>query len=106
MKQHGGTYRLSCWVKKIREGQASYDVTYMWNLKEILQMNTLTKQKLTDLENKPMLLAGRVRGGTVREFGMDMCTLLHLKWIIKKKKIIDKDLLHSTRHSAQYYVTT
>ena len=36
----------------------------------------------------------------VREFGMDVYTLLYLKWIT------NKDLLYSTGHSAQYYVTT
>ena len=33
-----------------------------------------------------------------REFGMDMYTLLYLKWII------NKNLLYSTWSSAQYYV--
>ena len=36
--------------------------------------------------------------GTVREFGMDMNTLLHLKGIT------NKDLLYSTGNSAQCYV--
>jgi len=34
----------------------------------------------------------------VREFGMDMYTLLYLKWIT------NKDVLYSTRNSAQRYV--
>ena len=34
----------------------------------------------------------------VREFGMDMCTLLYLKWITKK------ELLSSAESSAQCYV--
>ena len=38
--------------------------------------------------------------GIVREFGIDMYTLLYLKWIT------NKDLLYSTGNSAQYYVTT
>ena len=38
------------------------------------------------------------REGIVREFGMDMYTLLYLKWIT------DKDLLYSTENSAQCYV--
>ena len=37
--------------------------------------------------------------GIVREFGIDMYTLLYLGWIIKK------DSLYSTGNSAQYYVT-
>ena len=36
--------------------------------------------------------------GRIREFGMDMYTLLYLKWIISK------DLLYSTRNSSQCYV--
>ena len=39
-------------------------------------------------------------GGLVREFGIDAYTLLYLKWIT------NKDLLHITGNSAQYYVTT
>ena len=38
--------------------------------------------------------------GIVREFGIDMYTLLYLKWIT------NKDLLYSTGNSAQYSVTT
>ena len=37
--------------------------------------------------------------GLVKEFGMDLCTLLYLKWIT------NKDPLYSTGHSAQCYVT-
>ena len=36
--------------------------------------------------------------GLVREFGLDMYTLLYLKWKISK------DLLYSTENSAQYHV--
>ena len=39
-------------------------------------------------------------GGIVREFGIDVYTLLYSKWIT------NKDLLYSTGSSAQYYVTT
>ena len=39
-----------------------------------------------------------VQGGIVREFGMDMYTLLYLKWIT------NKDLLCSTWNSAQCHV--
>ena len=45
------------------------------------------------------LLGGREwREGIVREFGMDMYTLLYLKWIA------NKDLLYSTGNSAQCHV--
>ena len=46
------------------------------------------------------LPGGKDGGGRDREFGMDMYTLLYLKWIT------NKDLLCSTGNSAQYYVTT
>ena len=35
------------WSKSDRERQISYDITYMWNLKEMIQMNLFTKQKQT-----------------------------------------------------------
>ena len=38
--------------------------------------------------------------GIVREFGIDMYTLLYIKWIT------NMDLLYSTGNAAQYYVTT
>ena len=40
----------------------------------------------------------RCREGIVKEFGMDVYTLLYLKWITSK------DLLYSTWNSAQCYV--
>ena len=45
------------------------------------------------------MVAGRkdVGEGTVKEFGMDMYTLLYLK------RITNKDLLYSTWNSAQHY---
>ena len=33
------------WSKSDRERQISYDITYMWNLKKMIQMNLFTKQK-------------------------------------------------------------
>ena len=38
--------------------------------------------------------------GVVRNLGMDVYTLLYLKWVT------NKDLLNSTGNSAQYYVKT
>ena len=33
------------WSKSERERQISYDITYMWNLKKVIQVNVFTKQK-------------------------------------------------------------
>ena len=66
----------------------------MQNL-EINDTNKLiyTTNILTDLENK-FMVPGGWREGIVREVGLDMYPLLHLKWIA------NKDLLYSTGNSA------
>ena len=65
----------------------------MWNLKRNDTNELLfTKQKQTHrLRERTYGYQGRrVGGGRVREFGIDMYTLLYLKWIT------NKDLLYST----------
>ena len=43
------------------------------------------RHRLTDLENELMVTSGEGWGeGIVREFGIDMYTLLYLKWITNK----------------------
>ena len=50
---------------------------------------------ITDLEKELMVTSGEGWGeGIAREFGMDMDTLLYLKWIT------NKDLLYRTGNSA------
>jgi len=61
-----------------------YKLTYLQNWK-----------RLTDWEEELVVTRGE---GLVREFGMDMNILLHLK------QITNKDLLYSTGNSAQRYV--
>ena len=62
-------------------------------------MNLQNRKRLTDLENKLMVAMREEREKEiVREFGIDMYTLLYLKWIT------NKDLLYSTGNSAQGYV--
>ena len=57
----------------------------------MVQMNLQNRRRLTDLENNLMVAGGGGRmGGRDREFGIDMYTLLCLKWIT------NKDLLFST----------
>ena len=61
----------------------------------MIQMNLLAKQRETHRLREYLWLLGK---GIVREFGMDMYTLLYLKWIT------NKDLPYSTGNSAQCYV--
>ena len=70
----------------------------MWNLKRNDADELQNRKRLTAFENKLMVAGGdgweeRILG----EFGMDMYTLLYLKWRT------NKDLLCSTWNSAQCY---
>ena len=56
-------------------------------------MNSQSKQ--TQRRNLTVVELGK---GIVREFGMDMCTLLYIKWIA------NKDLLCSAGSSSRCYV--
>ena len=60
-----------------------------------------TRQYIILSKYVSVLMVTRVEGweeGTVREFGIDMYTLLYLKWIT------NKDPLYSTGNSAQGYM--
>ena len=61
-------------------------------------MKLPNRNRLTDLEHKLSLLGETKGKGIIREFGMNMYTLLYLKWIT------NKDLLYSTWNSAVNYV--
>ena len=39
-------------LSEVSQRQISYDITYMWNLKKMIQMNLLTKQKQTHRHRK------------------------------------------------------
>ena len=57
-----------------------------------------SRNRLTDLKNELLVPGGgrgRMQEGIVREFEINMCTLLYFKWITKK------DLLYSIDNSAQ-----
>ena len=64
----------------------------MWNLKRN-DTNALPKEKETHkLKNKFMVAGGGRRIGEEREFGIDMYTLLYLKWITRKGLLLHRDL--------------
>ena len=87
------------WSKSDREGEILYDILYMWNLKTN-DTNELTKQKETrKLREWTYSCKGEGWGeGIARGFGMNMYTLLYLRWVT------NKDLLSSTWNSAQCYM--
>ena len=69
----------------------------MWNLRRN-DTTDLTEWRLTDLENELVAAGGGEKGrgeGIVREFGINMYTLLYLEWIT------NKGLLYSAGNSAQ-----
>ena len=76
-------------------GQLS-QATFMYSLLAFCYYTSheeLFEQKQTHGLKELMVAGGRM--GEVREFGTDIYTLLHLKWIT------NKDLLYSTGNSAQ-----
>ena len=76
-----------------------YDITYMWTLKKMIQMNLLIKQKQSHRCRKQTYGYQGVRGGGINwEIGIDIYTLLYIK------QITNKDLLYSTRNSTLYSV--
>ena len=78
-----------------QRGRLIYDIAYMQNLKNMMQMTLFTKQ------NKFMVIKRERYGrGVDWEFGIDMYTLLYLK------QVTIKDILDSPGNSAQYSVVT
>ena len=67
-------------MKSDREGEISYDISYMRNLK-INDTNKLIYKIETDsqTENEAMVARGRMGEGLVTEFEKVMHTLLYLK---------------------------
>ena len=57
------------------------DISYLWNIKTMIQMNLFIKHCLTDLENKHVYHGEGWGRRIVREFGIDRYTLLYLKQI-------------------------
>ena len=51
------------WSKSDKERQISYDIAYMWNLKECYKWTYLqNRNRLTDFENKLMITKGETWG--------------------------------------------
>ena len=81
------------WSKSDRDGEISYDIPYMWNLKRN-NTNELTKQK--EMQRLRKWTYDCQGEGIVREFGKTMYTAIFKM----------DNLLQRTGNSAQCYVTT
>ena len=80
------------WCKSGREWEISYDIWYKWTCLP-------KRNRCTDFDYEILVTRGKRWGeGIIREFQINMNTLLYLKWITNKA------LLYSTESSAQCYV--
>ena len=76
-------------MREVRQRQISYDITYLQNLKKMIQMNLFTKLKQTHRLRKQMYgrggkrkqtynsQRGNVEAGINWGFGIDVCTWTH-----------------------------
>ena len=58
------------------------------------------RNRVTDMKNKLIVTMGERKGGINWEIGIDIYTLLYIKWIT------NKDLLYSIGNYTQYSVIT
>ena len=77
------------------EKEKDHDIPYMWTLR---RNDTDELAYRADSRTWEKEVAVGAREGIAGESKVDMYTLLYLKWIP------NKNLLYSTRHSAQCYV--
>ena len=83
----------------------SYDIPHMWTLKRN-DTSELTEEKGT--ENELMAAGCREEGfgeGIVREFGIDMYTVLYLKWVANKDPLYSTDVIVQSLSRLQLFVT-
>ena len=72
----------------------SYDIAHTQNLKNGTNEPIYKTNRLTDVENKLMVIKVRISW----EIGIDIYTLLYIT------QVTNKNLLYSTRNSTQYSV--
>ena len=84
------------WIKSEREKQISYINSYTWNLEKWYRWTGLLgRNRDTDVENKRMDTKGGKQGwgdggGMNWEIGIDMYTLICIKWITNKNLLYKK----------------
>ena len=85
-------------LSEVSQREISYDIACMQNFFKMIQMNLFTKH--TDTHRLRKLTYGYGRGAgrekrIAREFGIDMYTLLYLKWITTRTYCIAQGTLLS-----------
>ena len=85
------------WSKSERERQILCNITYMWDLKKIIQMNLfINRNRLTGFKNKLMIMK-RDRCGRGMDWGLELAyatsKLWHMEWMV------NGDLLYNTVNS-------
>ena len=82
------------WSKSEREKQILYINAYMWNLEKLYRWTGLQgRNRDTDVENKRMDTKGRKQGGGGGmnwEIGIDVYTLICIKYITNKNLLYKK----------------
>ena len=82
--------------KSDRESQISDDIDYMWNVKKMTQMSLFTKQIESQMKKTTNLMVMGGKGeGTNWEIGIDIYSLLYIKWIIRSYHTAQVTLLNS-----------
>ena len=67
-----------CHTEWNKKEEKNHNITYMWNLEKRHRWTYLqSRNRITDVENKLMVIKG---GGTTWEIGIDIYTLLCIKW--------------------------
>ena len=88
-------------VGQTEKDEYHYDITYMWNLKKCYKRTCLqSRNRVTVVENNALVTRGEGGGRINWEIGIDIYTLLYIKYIS------NKDLLYSTGNSTRYSVMT
>ena len=74
--------------RKSDRGEILYNIPFVESKKKLYKWTYFqSRHRLTDFENELLIVAVKGGGegaGEVREFGMDIYTLLYLKWITTK----------------------
>ena len=68
---------------EISQRQISYDITFLWHLKKMIQMYLQNRNRFTSFKNKLMVTKSEsCRLGMKWGLGIGICTLLYMEWVV------------------------